>query len=377
MNKQLKLLFILGTRPEAIKLFPLIRYTSRHADYDLTVCNSGQHKDLLDPIIHDLDIQIDYDLGVMTDNQTPVSVGSKLLPLLSKLIDKVNPALVVVQGDTATALYGAMAAYYSKVPVAHIEAGLRTTDKYEPFPEEMNRRIISQIAALHFCPTEKNLNNLTQAGISEQVYVTGNTGLDAVRIIKEGIDKGQFPQALVYKEEEEEDKYIVVTMHRRENIGAALAELLDTLIALSEEITSHQFLIITHPNPSIKNALVNKLGGTMVRIIDPVPYPSMIKLLSQSTVVITDSGGLQEECTYLGIPVIVIRNQTERTEALELGHSIMSSPNKQELRAIVLEILSGGVKTNLSLPSSIYGDGFSSKRIMDIISGHLTKKLNT
>ena len=369
MNKQLKILFILGTRPEAIKLFPLIRYTRDHTDFELTVCNSGQHKDLLDPIIQDLDIQVDYDLGVMTDNQTPISVGSKLLPLVTNIIDKVHPDLVVVQGDTATALYGAMAAYYSKVPVAHIEAGLRTTDMYEPFPEEMNRRIISQIATLHFCPTETNLNNLTHAGISKQVYVTGNTGLDAVRLIKEGLDTGQFPQASDYNEE---DKYIVVTMHRRENIGAVLTELLGTILTLSEEITSHQFLIITHPNPSIKNAIVNKLGGTKVRIIDPVPYPSMIKLLSQSTLVITDSGGLQEECTYLGIPVIVIRNQTERTEALELGHSIMSSPNKQELQAIVREILSGG-ESNLSVPSSIYGDGFSSKNIIEIISGHLTK----
>lgn len=362
-----KLLFIFGTRPEAIKMAPLILKLKTNPLFETKVCVTGQHRELLDSVLKTFSLIPDYDLAVMTKNQDLSSLTSKLLEGLTDVISKETPDLVLVQGDTTSAMAGAMAAFYNKVDVAHIEAGLRTESKKDPFPEEVNRRIISQIADYHFTPTENNKQNLANNGVTESVFVTGNTGLDALRYVNEKIEKHLLP-ASGYLLSFIDSKIILVTIHRRENQGSSIVEIIKGLNLVAGKYTDYKVILIRHPNPTLNSQKKALSDQSLITVIDPVSYSDMIHLIKKASLIITDSGGLQEESAFLGTPAIIVRSNTERNEAVELGITkIVSAQSDNILNEVVNILDNNGVYTQMAQPSTVFGDGHSIEMIENIL----------
>ncbi len=362
-----KLLFIFGTRPEAIKLAPLILRLKANPYFDVKTCSSGQHKELLDSVLNTFDVKPDHKLAVMTKGQSLAELTSKLMVELGRVIQDEQPDLVIVQGDTTTTMTGAMAAFYNKVRVAHIEAGLRTANKTEPFPEEMNRRIISQLADYHFCPTEKNRSNLMAEGIKDNCFVTGNTGLDATLVIEEKIRKEKLSISKSIMSLSE-SKFILVTIHRRENHGTPAEQLAAALKKISLKYEDLTILLIRHPNPKLSEFQNTLDANSKIQLLAPLGYLDMIYLVKNAHLLITDSGGLQEESAFLGTPTIVVRNTTERTEAIELGLTKIVPPKEENLISEVENILSDkDLHSTMSRPSAIYGEGNSALLIEKVL----------
>ena len=357
-----KVFFVIGTRPEAIKLYPIIKDMENIDNINVCVCITGQQRQLLDKIKAELGIKADYDLDVMTPGQPLASLTSKLIAAISQTIELESPDLVMVQGDTASALCGAWSGFYAQVPVAHVEAGLRTHEKYSPFPEEINRQMISRIATIHFCPTKNNQANLLAEGIKENIYITGNTGLDTIaRISKQTATKA------------DSKPYIIYTVHRREN-RLHLKTLAQQIIRLTTELTSYEHIYIQHPNPStsLKKVLISTESP---RVIPPLDYKNMVHTLKQAALVITDSGGLIEECSFLGIPSIILRTSTERQESLAEESSIICSPALDNLYSMATDLLSNDEQiTKMSLPSTAFGDGRSSSRVVELILSYFNQR---
>lgn len=354
---------IFGTRPEVIKLFPVIEELRAAKGLRPVVIFTGQHRELASQAMEELGISPDFDLGLMEPNQQPWEFLARATTTISGLLSEGRLDFVLVQGDTTSTLAGALGAYYCKIPAGHVEAGLRTADKHSPFPEEMNRRLVSTIVDLHFAPTERARKNLLKEGVDEStVFVTGNTVVDALQRAMNlpGCEAalGNLPIG--------SGRLVVVTLHRRETFGEPLRGLLTALKEVLEERGDVEMVFPVHPNPEVKGNATKILGNVeRVHLIDPLPYPAFLRLLNQSYMVVTDSGGIQEEAPVLGKPVVVVRQVTERGEAVEAGAAILAGTDGESLKAEVFRLLDDGtLHEQMGLRRSLFGDGRSAARIV-------------
>ena len=382
-----RVLLVFGTRPEAIKLAPLIPALEARSGIEPIVCVTGQHRQMLDQVLAMFELRPDYDLDIMRADQSLVDVTVRVLSRLRDVLEETRPELLVVQGDTTTAMAGALAAYYARVPVAHVEAGLRTGDKYNPFPEEMNRAFVDLISDLHFAPTEDNRDNLLRSGIRpESISVTGNTVVDAllqvVDRMKAAADLGdrELPDGIpadlgaLLADKEAGRRLILVTGHRRESFGPDFESI---CLALREIADRHPDLEIAYPlhmNPNVREPAYRILGDVeRVRLFGPPDYLGFVWLLARSYLVLTDSGGIQEEAPSLGKPVLIMRKTTERPEGVRAGCARLVGVDQATIVAETERLLADSTAYEaMSTVANPYGDGRASARIADAIGTWLT-----
>lgn len=366
-RERARLLFILGTRPEAIKLAPLIRrFQAIPDEFETRVCVTAQHRQMLDQVMHALEIRADDDLNVMTPGQSLSQVTARMMSLLEPVFASAEPDLTFVQGDTTTTLCGALAAYYHRVPVAHVEAGLRTGDLRQPFPEEGNRLLTGRLAELHFAPTDWARQNLLAEGVpAESVFVTGNTGIDSLLHMRDRLAAGEEtpPQTVTI---EPGRRLILVTTHRRENFGAPLGEILRALAQLAAR-PDVAIALPVHPNPQVQGAVESALRPVPhVHLLPPLDYVSFVSLMCRAEILITDSGGVQEEGPSLGKPILVLREKTERPEAVTAGVVRLVGTDASRIvseAALLLDDRAGyQARARIANP---YGDGLASERIVE------------
>jgi len=371
----MKTLFILGTRPEAIKLAPIIRTFQRNNGFDVKVCSTGQHKEMLEQVLDFFDIIPDFKLDVMRNNQSLFGVTNRILSGLEEVLEKFKPNLIFVQGDTTTAFVGALAGFYKKIPIAHIEAGLRSFDKYSPYPEEINRKLVGSIADYHFAPTKKAKDNLSKENIQKNVYVVGNTVIDALhlglKIIEE--DKGlngELSDLFNSKLKIQNSKLILVTAHRRESFGKPFENICNSLKQIAYNFDDIDIVYPVHLNPNVRTPVFEILDKTKnIHLIEPLDYPELIWLMKKSYMVVTDSGGIQEEAPSLGKPVLVIRDVTERSEGIDAGTAKLIGTNKENIVQNISLLLNNKQEyERMAKATNPYGDGKSSERILKIIS---------
>ena len=371
MNK-IKLALIFGTRPETIKMFPIISEMKKYPEFiDYKILLSGQHREMLDQMLTAFHIQSDYDLKIMKKDQSLSQIFSKSVNGIEKILIKEKPDMVLVQGDTTTTFSGAVAAFFQKIKIAHIEAGLRTNNKYYPFPEEMNRHLTSVLTDLHFAPTEKSCMNLLSEGTSrEKIFISGNTVIDALfSVVKKNYS---FKEEALKNKDLFKNKIILITMHRRENWGKPLKNICQALIRILEDNPDTYVIFPMHKNPRIREAVNNILKNKKRMILlDTLDYKDMINLISKSSIILTDSGGVQEEAPSLGKPILVLRNETERPEALAAGVVKLVGTNGDKIVEKVNELLTNKDKY-LEMVKNInpYGDGKASERIIKKILNH-------
>lgn len=364
----MKTLFVFGTRPEAIKMAPLIRELRGDARFTVEVCVSAQHRAMLDQVLEFFDISPDYDLNVMQPGQSLGALTGRVLTGVGEVLEQAKPDLVLVQGDTTTTLTGALGAYYAQIPVAHVEAGLRSGDRYAPFPEEGNRALVGRLAAHHYAPTERAAANLRREGVESDVEVVGNTGIDALFAGLEIIRvQGEAAMAERFDMLDASRRLILITGHRRESFGGPFRELCSALRAVAERFAEDQFVYPVHLNPNVQAPVREILGDAPnVHLIDPLPYPEMIWLMSRCHMLITDSGGLQEEAPSLGKPLLVTRSVTERQEGVEAGAAKLVGADFEKITAeasrLLTDELAYAAMSNVRNP---YGDGQASARIRD------------
>jgi UDP-N-acetylglucosamine 2-epimerase (non-hydrolysing) len=360
------ILTVIGTRPEAIKLAPLLSAISRSKFLENRVCISNQHTDLLDPFLLKLNIRVDYQLKSYEHDGSLYQSAAKILDQFGKILIKAKPDLVIVQGDTTTAFIAALAAFYEHVPVAHIEAGLRTGHLYSPWPEEAHRGLIDRLATYYFSPTEKAKNALLAEGISsEKIWMVGNTSIDALRLARDYSNLTSNSQ----------EKFIVVTVHRRENHGEPLKEICHALQAIVREFADVKIAFLLHPNPSVRKTIVEVLSGKInINLIEPLDHVAFIQLLDKCKFIITDSGGLQEEATFIGKPVLIVRDTTERQECVQAGTARLVGTNALNIISCCRELLENEeLITAMSKVHYPFGDGYASERIVKVLEQELTK----
>lgn len=369
-----KILVLLGTRPEAIKLAPVI-HELRKKFFQTIVVSSSQHKELLKPFLKMLNIQTDFDLRVMKKNQTPNEVCSRVLAKLDKILDAEQPDLILVQGDTTTTLAGALAGFHRRIPVGHIEAGLRSGNIYSPFPEEMNRRLVSQIVNFHFAATEKNRRNLLAEEITtDKIFVTGNTIVDTLHHILRNLTPS--PKIAELIEATTGKKRILLTTHRRESFGEAMGGNLKVLRDFVEKRKDLCLIFPVHPNPNVKRITEEILADKeRIYLLEPLNYSDFIALMKETWLIVSDSGGVQEEAPSLGKPLLVLRENTERPEAIRSGVAKLVGGNPLTLKKMLEENYS--VQTwikSVKEVSNPFGDGRAAKRIVKIIEEKLGAK---
>jgi len=368
-----KILFIVGTRPEAIKVAPLYFELKKNSKTDVVLGLTGQHKELIYQALDFFGIQPDFDLELMTENQSLNSLLSKVISGIDGMLKEILPDYILVQGDTTTVFGASIAAFHNKIKVIHLEAGLRSFDKYSPFPEEMNRQLTSVIADIHLAPTKTSATNLAAEGVTKGVHVVGNTVIDALflglsQIEKTGL-KGEIENYFSFLDKGK--KTILMTCHRRENFGDSL---LDIVAAVKEIATKHQdevqFCFPVHPNPNIKKVVEEHLGDLKnVFLIAPLSYPYLIWLMEKSYFILTDSGGIQEEAPSLKKPVLVMREKTERTEGVEEGNAVLLGSNRRKIVEYSGRlILDRAFYDSFSANQNPYGDGTSSKQISMLLN---------
>lgn len=365
-----KVLFILGTRPEAIKLAPLIIEMKKNKFFEVCVCNTEQQKDLSNQTLSYFGIRPDFYLDAMRPNQGLVQVQNKILEELNKLMSQSKFDAVVVQGDTMTVLCGALVAYYHKTPFFHVEAGLRSNAIYEPFPEEGIRQMVSRLATLHFAPTLRAQKNLLEENIPEnKIMITGNTGIDSLFCLLSTVQADARNQLSSYGINFRK-KIILVTVHRRENHGTRLQSILEAVLFLSRSYQQYQYIIPVHPNPNVQLA-VNKILGNAKNIVltPPLSYPCLVNVLQRASLVITDSGGIQEEAPTFGVPILVTRYETERVEGIEAGFAKLVGSSREKIVQEAGNILQNETYSimNRACDANPYGDGRASGRIVDAI----------
>lgn len=369
--KAINLLFLLGTRPEAIKLAPLIKVFSENKNFSVKVALTAQHRELLDQVIDFFEIKVDYDLNVMTPNQTLPNLTATLIDrITSEILLKNHFEYVFVQGDTTTVLAGAMAAFYQQIKIVHIEAGLRSHNLQSPFPEEMNRLLTSKLADYHFCPTENARQNLDRENISKNVYVVGNTVIDSLFYGLEKVNSTSDTILLEkYKSINFSKKIILVTCHRRENFGIPFNDICTALLEITNNFSSEiQIVFPVHPNPNIKNVVTEKLNHPNIHLIEALDYPELIWMMQKSNFVITDSGGIQEEAPSIGKPVLVLRNETERTEGIDAGTAMLVGTNHQKIVDQATKLLRNQAHfDHIATASNPYGDGKAADKILQIL----------
>ena len=370
-----KILTIFGTRPEAIKLFPVVQALSARRDLETLTCVTAQHREMLDQVLKIADIHPDFDLDLMRANQSLDDLTGRLLSGIGKILDDTKPQRVVVQGDTATAMCGALAAYYRQIPVSHVEAGLRSYNIYHPWPEEVNRKIIGTIADQHFAPTETSADALKKENIpAEQIFITGNTVIDALLITADKTrDASSLDPVLgeLYKKFSER-KIIGVTSHRRENLGDGLTNIAGALRSLAER-QDVALIFPVHLNPKVRAIMQDALGDLdNVAMIEPLDYPNFVSLLTHCNFMMTDSGGVQEEAPALGKPVLVMRDTTERPEGVAAGTAKLVGTDKDVILAEAIKLLDDDEHyLAMARAHNPFGDGKASQRIADIIEKSL------
>ena len=351
----MKVLSIFGTRPEAIKMCPLVRKLEAEADIESKVCLTGQHREMLRQVIDIFGVKVDYNLDIMRDKQSLFDLTGSVLSGLEDILTGEEPDIVLVHGDTTTSFTAALAAFYLKIPVGHVEAGLRTYNKYSPFPEEMNRTLTSRVADIHFAPTELNRENLAREGITGNVYITGNTVIDAVMAMAKKQD------CLTA------NRTILVTAHRRENLGLPLEQICNAICRLAEEIPDIEFVYPVHPNPIVREITGRLLGGReRIHLMEPLDLEEMYNLMSRSYLVMTDSGGLQEEAPVFNVPVLVLRTETERPEAVAAGTvKVVGVEENGIVSAVGNLLVNKEAYEEMAQATNPYGDGRASERIVN------------
>lgn len=368
MNK-IKVMTIFGTRPEAIKMAPLVKELEKNGDkIESVVCVTAQHRQMLDQVLEIFDIKPDYDLNIMKDRQTLVDIAVRALEGLDKVMKEAKPDIVLVHGDTSTTFSGALAAFYNRIAVGHVEAGLRTYDKYFPYPEEINRRITGVIADMHFAPTARNERNLLSESVpKDNIFVTGNTVIDALQTTVR--DDYEFKDDGLKSMDWNGKKVIVMTAHRRENLGEPLENICRAVKRLVEDFEDIEVVYPVHLNPAVRDTAFSILGGMdRVKLIDPVNADELHNAIKRGYMVLTDSGGLQEEAPSLGKPVLVLRNETERPEAVDAGTVKIAGVDENVIYNMAKELITDKAEYDkMAHAVNPYGDGHASERIVRAI----------
>ena len=369
---KIKVMTVFGTRPEAIKMAPLVKELEKNDKIESIVCVTAQHRQMLDQVLAIFDIKPDYDLDIMKDRQTLISITTNVLQGLDGVLKEAKPDIVLVHGDTSTTFVGALAAFYNQIPVGHVEAGLRTYDKYSPFPEEMNRCLTGRIADLHFSPTISNRNNLIKEAIEDKdIFITGNTVIDA---LKTTVSK-DYKLCASMDDVDFSKRVILVTAHRRENLGEPLENICRALKRIVTEFEDVELVYPVHLNPAVRETVNKYLAGMdRVHLIDPIDVRDMHNAMDRSFMIMTDSGGLQEEAPSLGKPVLVLRNETERPEAVEAGTVKVAGVNEDVIYNMAKKLLTDENEYN-SMAHAVnpYGDGEASRRTVEAILYHFGK----
>lgn len=363
-----KVMLVFGTRPEAIKMCPLVKELKKRKNLETIVCVSGQHRQMLDQVLKAFDVKPDYDLSIMKDKQTLFDITVNILNNIREILEKEKPDVVLVHGDTSTTFVTSLACYYLQIPVGHVEAGLRTYDIYSPYPEEFNRQAVSIIAKYNFAPTELSKMNLIKEGKKEDtIYITGNTAIDALKTTVKNNYKSDITDWA------NDSRLIVLTAHRRENLGEPLEHMFRAIKKIVDEFDDIKVVYPIHMNPVIRNTAKKILGDcNRIRIIEPLDVLDFHNLLAKSYLILTDSGGIQEEAPSLGKPVLVMRDTTERPEGIKAGTLKLVGTKEdtiyKEFKNLLIDQKAYNVMANASNP---YGDGTACKKIADILENNL------
>ncbi len=375
---KIKVMSVFGTRPEAIKMAPLAIELSRREEIESVVCVTAQHRQMLDQVLNLFKIKPEYDLDIMKTRQSLIGITTRVLEGLDDVIKQENPDIVLVHGDTSTSFVAALAAFYNQVKVGHVEAGLRTYDKYSPFPEEMNRNLTGRIADMHFSPTIQNAENLLRENISkDNIYITGNTVIDAMKTTVK--TEYKFEDETLNRIDFENKRVILVTAHRRENLGKPLEDICTALLRLVNEYDDIEVVYPVHLNPAVREVAFSILGNNKrVHLIEPLNVEELHNAMAKSFMVMTDSGGIQEEAPSLAKPVLVLRHETERPEAITAGTVKLAGVDKEKIYILAKELLDNKeAYDKMAHAANPYGDGNASSRIADAILyefGKLSKR---
>jgi UDP-N-acetylglucosamine 2-epimerase (non-hydrolysing) len=367
MGNQLKVMTVFGTRPEAIKMAPLVKELEKNMQIQSIVTVTAQHREMLDQVLHIFEIVPDYDLNIMKDRQSLIDVTTRCLEGLNKVFQEVKPDIVLVHGDTSTTFVASLAAFYNQIPIGHVEAGLRTRNKYSPYPEEMNRQLTGVLADLHFAPTELSKGNLlTENKLEETIFVTGNTAIDALKTTV----KNQYAHPVL--DQLGDDRLILMTAHRRENTGTPMENMFRAISRLVEKHQDVQVVYPVHMNPVVRE-IANKILGENDRIhlIEPLDVIDFHNFASKAYLILTDSGGVQEEAPSLGVPVLVLRDTTERPEGVAAGTLKLAGTDEEVIFNLADELLTDkAAHDEMAKASNPYGDGKASARIVNAILYH-------
>ncbi len=370
MSKKIKVMSFFGTRPEAIKMVPVVKELAARDALESIVCLSGQHREMLRQVLDAFSVTADFDLDIMKPRQTVTTITAGVLEGMEALLQEQKPDLILVHGDTTTAFAGALAGFYGGIAVGHVEAGLRTYDKHSPFPEEMNRCLIGRLADLHFSPTRSNRENLKKEATMGEIYVTGNTVIDALKMTVR--PDYCYREAALNQPALFEGRLVLVTAHRRENLGEPLRNICRAIRRMVEENEDVRVVYPVHLNPAVREVVFDILGGhDRIFLIDPLDVFDMHNLMDRCYMVMTDSGGLQEEAPALGKPVLVLRTETERPEAVEYGTVKMAGVEEETILRLANELLQDAeAYKKMACAVNPYGDGKASGRIADAILHH-------
>lgn len=367
MNK-IKVMTVFGTRPEAIKMAPLIKQLNKCENIQSIICVTAQHRQMLDQVLHIFNLKPDYDLNIMKERQTLADITTNALNGLEKIIKEVTPDIVLVHGDTTTTFAGSLAAYYNQIKIGHVEAGLRTYDKYQPFPEEMNRRLTGALADLHFSPTELSKQNLLKENILEQnIFVTGNTAIDALSTTLD--DNYKFSVEELNSIDYKNKRIITMTAHRRENLGKPLENICKAILRIVNDNKDTEVVYAVHKNPAVRDTAYSILSKNKnIHLVEPLDLKDMHNLMNKSYLVMTDSGGLQEEVPSMNKPVLVLRNVTERPEGIKAGTLKLAGIDEDNIYNIANELLNNKEEYNkMANAINPFGDGHASERILNAI----------
>ncbi len=361
----MKVLSVFGTRPEAIKMAPLVKRMNSDESIESVLCVTAQHREMLDQVLELFELVPDYDLNIMKPNQTLAMITANVLTGLDPVLDKEQPDIVLVHGDTSTTFSAALAAFYHKIPVGHVEAGLRTYDMYSPFPEEVNRVLTGHMASVHFAPTKRNYDNLVREGIdAKNIVITGNTVVDALLEVA-GLPY-EFEDETLKKIDFEGKRVITVTCHRRENLGEYMRNIFGAIKEIADEFDDVEVVYPVHLNPKVREIASEILGDSSnVHLINPLSYQPFVNLMAKSYFIITDSGGMQEEAPSLGKPVLVVRKETERPEAVSAGTVKLAGVEKETIASLARELLTSEAAYDaMAKASNPYGNGTACEQII-------------
>lgn len=367
MVQKIRVMTIFGTRPEAVKMAPVVLELRRRAEIEPLVCVTAQHREMLDQVLGIFGIGPDFDLDIMQQRQTLSSITTRVLNRLDEVLEKAKPDIILVHGDTSTTFAGALSAFYHQIKVGHVEAGLRTWDKYSPFPEEMNRQLVGRIADLHFCPTVQNRENLAKENITAGVFLTGNTAIDSVKLIAR--EHYVFKTPLLNTLDFKNRRVLLMTAHRRENYGEPLHAIMRAVKKLLERYPDVEVVYPVHPSPAVRETAFGELKDVpRAHLIDPLPVDDNLNLMRRCRFVLTDSGGIQEEAPALGKPVLVLRRETERPEAVRAGTAALAGVAEEDILRMASALLDNPAEyARMAHAANPYGDGFAARRIADAV----------